>query len=154
MAQPWPKSSSNLLNEAKFGRPELIVKALLRVFLTAIQHHSDVTMGAIASQITSPTIAYSTVFSDADQRKHQSSALLAFVRGIHRWTVNSPHKWPVTRKFFPFGDVIMQLTWEAMRTWWSLTRAELSETIMLFFCILGWICRKVSQKFNVVIDAN
>ena len=41
-------------------------------------------MGAIASQITSLTIAYSTVYSDADLRKHQSSASLAFARGIHR----------------------------------------------------------------------
>ena len=41
-------------------------------------------MGAIASQITSLTIVYSTVYPDADQRKHQSSASLAFVRGIHR----------------------------------------------------------------------
>ena len=39
-------------------------------------------MGAMAYQITSLTIVYSTVYSDADQRKHQSSALLAFVRGI------------------------------------------------------------------------
>ena len=43
----------------------------------------------------------------ADQRKHQSSASLAFVRGIHRRPVNSPHKGPVTRKVFPFDDVIM-----------------------------------------------
>ena len=64
-------------------------------------------MGAIASQITSPTIVYSTFYSGADQRKHQSSASLAFVRGFHRWPVNSPHKWPVTRKMFPFDDVIM-----------------------------------------------
>ena len=42
-----------------------------------------------------------------DHRKHQGSVSLAFVRGIHRWP---PHKWPVTRKFFPFDDVIM-LTW-------------------------------------------
>ena len=66
-------------------------------------------MGAIASQITSLTIVYSTVYSDADQRKHQSSALLAFVRGIHRGPVNSPHKWPVARKMFPFDDAIMNL---------------------------------------------
>ena len=39
-------------------------------------------MGAIASQITSLTIVYSTVYSDADERKHQSSVSLAFVRGI------------------------------------------------------------------------
>ena len=64
-------------------------------------------MGAIASQITSVTIVYSTVYSDASQRKYQSSATLAFVRGIHRGPVNYPHKWPVTRKMFPFDDVIM-----------------------------------------------
>ena len=64
-------------------------------------------MRAIASQITSLTIVYSIAYSDADQRKYQSSASLAFVRGNHRSPVNSPHKWPVTRKKFPFDDVIM-----------------------------------------------
>ena len=64
-------------------------------------------MGAMASQITSITIVYSTHYSGADQRKHQSSASLAFVRGIHRSPVNSPHKRPVTRKMFPFDDVII-----------------------------------------------
>ena len=72
-----------------------------------IYHYGDAIMDAIASQITSLTIVYSIVYSDADQRKHQSSASLAFVRGIHRGPVNSPHKWPVTRKMFPFDDVIM-----------------------------------------------
>ena len=70
-------------------------------------HYNDVMNGAMSSQITSLTFVYSTVYSDADQRKHQSSASLAFVRGIHRGPVNSPHKWPVTRKMFPFDDVIM-----------------------------------------------
>ena len=64
-------------------------------------------MGTIASQITSLTGVYSTVYSGADQSKHQSSTSLAFVWGIHRGPVNSPHKWPVTRKMFPFDDVIM-----------------------------------------------
>ena len=64
-------------------------------------------MGTIETQITSLAIVYSIVYSDVDQRKHQSSASLAFVRGIHRGPVNSPHKWPVTRKMFPFDDVIM-----------------------------------------------
>ena len=64
-------------------------------------------MGTIASQITSLTIVYSTVHSDADQRKHQISVSLAFVRGIHRGPVNSPHKLSVTRKMFPLDDVIM-----------------------------------------------
>ena len=61
-------------------------------------HYNDVIMGAMASRITSLTPVWSTVYSGADQRKHQSFASLAFERGIHRWLVNSPHKWPVTRK--------------------------------------------------------
>ena len=70
-------------------------------------HYGEVIIGVIASQITSLTIVYSTVYSEADQRKHQSSASLAFVRGIHRGPVNSLHKWPVMRKMFPFDDVTM-----------------------------------------------
>ena len=71
------------------------------------KHYNDVIMGAMAYLITSLTIICSAVYSGADQRKHQSSASLAFVRGIHRWPVNSPHKGPVTRKIVPFDDVIM-----------------------------------------------
>ena len=74
-------------------------------------------MGAIASQITSLTIVYSTVYSDADQRKHQSAASPAFVRGIHRSPVNSPHKWPVTRKMFPFDDVFMCARFIVKEVW-------------------------------------
>ena len=70
-------------------------------------HYNDVMVSAMASQITSLTIVYITVNSGADQRKHQSSASLAFVRDIHRWSVNSSHKGLVTRKMFPFDDVIM-----------------------------------------------
>ena len=72
-------------------------------------HYGDFIMGTMASQINSLTIVYSNVYSGADQRKLQSSASLAFVRGIHRWPVNSPHKWPVTRKMFPFDDVIIYM---------------------------------------------
>ena len=80
-------------------------------------------MDAIASQITSLTIVYSMVYSHADQRKHQSSASLAFVRGIHRGPVNSPHKWPVTRNMFPFDDVIMRklACFVEMALWWPNT---------------------------------
>ena len=70
-------------------------------------HYSDVIMGGMASQITSLASVYSTAYSGIDQRKHQRSASLAFVRGIPRSPVNSPHKGPVTRKRFPFNDVIM-----------------------------------------------
>ena len=73
-------------------------------------HYSDAIMGEMSSQITSLTIVYSNVYSGVDQSKHQSSASLAFVWGIHRGPVNSPHKWSVTRKMFPFDDVIMGMT--------------------------------------------
>ena len=72
-------------------------------------HYGDLVMGRMASQITSLTIVYSTVYSSADQRKHQSSASLAFVRGIRRGPVNSPQKGQVTRKMCPFDDVIMYM---------------------------------------------
>ena len=69
-------------------------------------HRSDVLIGMIASQITSLTIVYSTVYSVTDQRKHQSSTSLAFVWGINRWPLNSLHKWPVMRKMFHFDYLI------------------------------------------------
>ena len=73
-------------------------------------HYSDAIMGVMASQISSlPIVLLNRLFS-GDQTKHQNYASLAFVRGIQRWPVNSPHKWPVTRKMFPFDDVIMTQT--------------------------------------------
>ena len=70
-------------------------------------HYNDVIMSS--SQITSVSIVCSAVCLGVDQRKHKSSASPAFVRGIHRWSVDSPHKGPVTRKMFPFDDVIMKV---------------------------------------------
>ena len=72
-------------------------------------HYIDVIMSAMASQIPSVSIRWFVQpFVQADQRQHQSSASLAFMRGIQRWPVNSPHKWQVTRKMFPFDDVIIE----------------------------------------------
>ena len=99
------------------------IKFLIHVKISC-QHYHDVIMGAIASQITSLTIVYSTVYSGTDQRKHQSSASLAFVLGIHRWPVNSSHKWPVTRKMFPFDNVIMS-KWSPRSSWNHSTCLEL-----------------------------
>ena len=78
---------------------------LSRLVVHQDPHNNDVIMSAMASQITSLTIVYTTVYTV--QRKHQSPAWLAFVQGIHRWLVNSPHKGHVTRKIFPLNDVIM-----------------------------------------------
>ena len=80
---------------------------IMRATQMLIQHYSDVIMGTVASQITGFAIVYSNVNSSADQGKHQSFASLAFEWRIHRSPVNSPHKWPVTQKMFPFDEVIM-----------------------------------------------
>ena len=77
-------------------------------------------MGATAFQITSLTIVYSTVYSGADQRKHQSSVLLAFVCGIHRWPVNSRTNGQLRGKCFHLMtsscqtsiDVILLIRWK------------------------------------------
>ena len=65
---------------------------MLQDFTAARRHYNDAIMSAMASQITSLTIVYSTVYSGAYIKKHQSSASLAFVRVIHRWPVNPPTK--------------------------------------------------------------
>ena len=93
--------TSDVLWQTRWRRPKWATTLCRQV------RYLNVIMGALASQITSFTIVYLSVYSGADQRKHQSSASLAFVWGIHRWPVNSPHKWSVTRKMFPFDDVIM-----------------------------------------------
>ena len=95
----------------------------MKIFL---YHYNDVIMSAIASQITSLTVVYWTVYSGADKRKYQSSTSLAFVRRIHRRTVNSPHKWPVTRKMLPFDDVIM----------WNLISNVRWVSMYLVYCIV------------------
>ena len=70
-------------------------------------HYIDVIMSAIAFQIIEVSSVFRTVSSGADHRKHQSPVPQAFVRGIHRWPVISPHKGPVPGKTFPFDYVVM-----------------------------------------------
>ena len=125
-------------------------------------------MDAIASQITSLTIVYSIVYSDADQRKHQSSASLAFVRRIHRGPVNSPHKWPVTRKMFPFDDVIMttaippwhvltsKLNMTTVTTWKTPAHdVPLKKQKYATLCptlVVGWWCRHCREHFPLSLS--
>ena len=88
-------------------------------------HYSGVIMIAMASQIIGFSIICSTVCSGADQRKHQSSFSLTLMKIIHRWPVNYSHKEPVTRKMFPFDDVIIPsitlFGYAVSFRWWSLT---------------------------------
>ena len=85
-----------------------IINVGLWMECSSLTHYSNVIMSMIASQIISILIIFSTICSGADQRKHQSSVSLAFVRGIQWSPVDSPHKGPVTRKVFPFDHVIMK----------------------------------------------
>ena len=84
-------------------------RGLLVISWGILVHCNDVIMSAMAYYITSLTIVNSTAYSGADKWKHQSYASLAFVRGIHRWLVNSPHNGPVTRKLLLLVDVIMHI---------------------------------------------
>ena len=102
-------SASSALSEGKLSITSGFFSGRARNadHLGCFDHYDDVIMTMLASQITSLTVVYSIVYSGVNQRKHQSSASLAFVWEIHRGPVNFPHKWPVTRKIFPFDDVIM-----------------------------------------------
>ena len=119
--------------------------------LYSVWHYCDVIMGAVASQITNLMIVYSTVYSDADQRKHQSAASLAFVRGIHLGPVNSPHEWPVTRKMFPIDDVIV--IWMYLLYGTSLVvlklKYQLYATYLLFFKP-AWFPESSSSPFLTI----
>ena len=119
-------------------------------------------MSAMAFQITSLTIVDSTIYSGADQRKHQSSAS-PFVRGIHRWPVNSPHKWPVTPKMFPFDGVIRNQSKQPHSKTATTRRATQSaittRTVTLLWskrphCFgqnghIGWVATKTATLFLV-----
>ena len=101
----------------------LIRSIVLGDGLEPICHYSDVIMGVMASQITSLTIVYSTVYSGADQRKHQSSASLAFVRGIHRC------EFPACEGNSPLtGEFLAQRTSNAenVSIWWRHHAARAS----------------------------
>ena len=110
-----------------------IVLSRDRPYHVSTLHYNDVIM---AYQITSLTIVCSTVYSGADPRKYQSSASLTFVRGIHRWPVNSSHKGPVMRKIFPFHGVI--------RTF----------MVVVTLSYHAWISLKISLKFVSKVGIN
>ena len=119
-------------------KTSILSRPLIAQGISLSDHYNEVLMSAIASQITSFASVYSTVYSGADRSKHQSSASLASVQRIHRWRhrwpVNSPHKGPVTRKMFPFDDVIM-LTWNYTSPGCLMVNVL---TLLFMFIYLWW----------------
>ena len=107
-----PSSWSNLSIDWGNGLAKNMQQAIYQTLFNRDDHYIDIILGAIASQITSLTIVYSTVYLGVYQRKHQRATSLAFVSGNHRWPVNSSHKGPVTRKMFPFDDVIRVIVYQ------------------------------------------
>ena len=124
------------------------VSILSHSLIISYEHYCDVIMSPTASQITSLTIVYSIVYSGTDQRKHQSSASLAFVRGSHRRPVNSPHKWPVTRKMFPFDDVIMNI---ASIRWYNVYATAWNNTNINIYCYRNVDLIRVFSVFYLLI---
>ena len=126
-------------------------------FLWISIHYSDIIMGTMAFRITSLTIVYSTVYSGTDQRKHQSSASLAFVRGIHWGPVNSPHKWPVTQNFFPFDVVIMapdepsllRIICSRLCSWWSFCVWYHGLTTSILYAASFWSLKQMASEFDI-----
>ena len=126
LSKKWNLNKNTRIFTKKNKFQNVVSKSGRQIFrsqcVEQLKHYNHVIMNTMASQITSLTIVYSTVYSGIDQRNHQSSASLDFVRGIHRWQMNSPHKGPVTRKIFQFDDVIMNLP--SFRTSSSMDRTS------------------------------
>ena len=114
-------------------------------------HYNDVIVSVMVSQITSVSIVYVRVCSGANQRKHQRSASPAFVRGIYRLPVNSPHKGTLTRKMFPFDDVIMWHDSKLKRVWLNTVLVALFVFVDLWFFMEIYIYSKPSDQhiFNI-----
>ena len=103
-------------------------------------HYSDAIINVKVSQMTGVSIVFSTVYLGTYQRKHHSSASLAFVRVIHWWPVDSPHKGSLKRKVFPFDYAIMQLMM-------TLTANRVNDMFLIFHCRLFTITIPMKNRW-------
>ena len=104
-------------------------------------HYYDVIMTTIASQITSLTVVYSTVYSEGRSKKTLKLRVTGLCVGNSPGPVNSPHKGPVTRKMFPFDDVIM---------WYS----RVWKDKLLVYCFHGsskWATNTIAKSFRLIL---
>ena len=116
--------NKNITTHAQVATVTPNLQVLVRLHL---EHYSDVTISAISFEIIGVSSVCSTVCLGEDQRKHQSSVSLAFVRVVHRWLVDYPQKGPVMRKTFPVDDVIMK-EW-IKNTWMNTSTTRLINII-------------------------
>ena len=104
------------------------------------KHYYDVIMTTMASEIISLTVVYSTVYLDADQRKHQSSASLAFVWGIHRYRWIPRTKGQLRGKCFH----LMTSSWEEIRVTIAVA--------LLYFLVQLPLSNTVSQDRYLIVS--
>ena len=110
------------------------------IFLSSTKHYDAVIMTTIASQITSLTVVYSTVYSDADQRKHQSSASLAFGWGIHR------DRWIPRTKGQLRGKCFHLMT----SSWWKQSRSGWGYHTIFFYVPFSYLFRFPDSKVHLI----
>ena len=113
-----------------------------------LPHYSDVIISTMASKITGISIVYLNICARADQRKHQSSVSLAFVRAIHWWPVNSLHKGPVTRKMFPIDDVIIWSSQSSCSYYVLLSTISLRMPSLVRFDSLRHVVRHLVHPYH------
>ena len=116
--------NKNIITHVQVATVTPNLEVLARMHL---EHYSDVIISAMAFEIIGVSIVCSTVYLGEFQRKHHSSVSLAFVRVVHRWLVDSPHKGPIMRKIFPVDDVIMK-EW-IKNTWMNTSTTRLINII-------------------------
>ena len=104
-------------------------------------HYSDVITTTIASQITSVSIVYSAIFPGADQRKHQSSASLALMRGIHQQGSDQFMNWIGIDN--QFNSIQHELNWNWIERFWIRIELELKA-----WTDRNWSIQSIHFQFN------
>ena len=129
----------------------LIFLSMLHNVQTNWCHYGDVIMGAIACQIASLTIVYSTVYSDADQRKHLSPASLAFVWGnspvpVTREMFHLMTSWPISTSTEAFSAMFTAVDWPL--TWWKLFATFVNKVDTVLICSNKRVAMKLESRMQ------
>ena len=123
------------------------------VYVMALQWHHDERDG-VSNHLCLDCLP-NRLFRRRSNKKNQNPASLAFVREIHRWSVDSPHKGPVTREMFIFDNIIMVCAvreqtimspcgvtwpqWVDIATWRLLDICDHSDTFETTTVVYYWL---------------